>query len=282
MGLNNFLFGGDATKSFDQQIKPKYAGYVGTALNTELEGGGVNKQLDYTQANAARAQMQGLAGQLQGVAGGQSAGAGELAVNRQMHSAAAAQQAMARMARGANSVLAARSAARNTMDLGVAGAGQAAQAQMQDQAAARGQLQGLLGGMRGGDLQTQQLEQGQQGQNAQIIQSYLAQLMGLDQARMQRGLAHQQVAAQDTGHGAQLLQAAGQAGMMAATGGFGGGPILGGAGGGGMSPIAAGYPGAGGYYTPQSPIGQASGPIGQPSGPITSPNQTGMFGQYTR
>lgn len=218
MGLTNWLVGGDATNEFKQQAAPKYSNYGAGVLQQALGNGVGNQQIDYGQSQQARGQMQGLAGQLQGVAGGQAKGAGELAVDRQMNQAAAAQQAMARISRGSNAALAARQAARNTADMGVAAAGQGQIAALQDQAAARGQLQQLLGGMRGQDLQTNQIQQQQQAQNAQQQLSYLAQLMGIDQQRLQYALAQNQIAGADTGHLGSLLQAAGTIGGAVAGG----------------------------------------------------------------
>lgn len=86
-----------------------------------------------------RAQLQQM-GQLQGIASGQQQGAGELAAQRQVANAQAAQQAMARMARGGNAALAYRNAANQSAALGSTGAGMGQQAAMQDQQLAHNQL----------------------------------------------------------------------------------------------------------------------------------------------
>lgn len=234
-GLKNWLTGGNRSKAFADQTQPKFSQAAGQYAQGQLGSNLGGRQLDYGQSNEARGQMMGLANQLSGVANGTQKGAGQLAVEREMGSAQAAQQSFGRMARGANAALAARQAARNTADLGVAGAGQAAMAQLQDQTAARAQLGGLLGNVRGQDLQTQGLNQSQMQANDSAQLGYLSQLLGVDQQSLAAAIAQQQVAQGDRGNLGRLLQGAGQLGMMYATGGFGGGPMLGG-GGGGQAP----------------------------------------------
>lgn len=92
-------------------------------------------------------QRQALADQLQRVATGQEAGAGELAAKRAGQQAMANQMAMAASARGYGAMNAARNAARNVAQIGGATAGDAQRAALQDQAQARGQLGGMLEGM---------------------------------------------------------------------------------------------------------------------------------------
>lgn len=97
---------------------------------------------------AQLAQMQ----QLQGIASGQQMGAGELAAQRQYANAMAAQQAQARMARGANAALAYRNAANQSAALGSTAAGMGQQAALQDQMNAQG-LMGQIGAAgRGADI----------------------------------------------------------------------------------------------------------------------------------
>lgn len=265
-----WMFGGGATEGLD--TKGAHYGQASSYLQNAL--GGVNQRQAPTAQAAqlgsaaqlangpqadARAQLGGVTGQLQRIMSGQQAGAGELAVNRQVGQATAAQQAAARMARGANAALAARNAARNTADIGLAGAGQAAQAQMQDQQGATNALGGILGQMRAQDIdlagqnaqlqQQRMLQQGafnqqtglanqqaalqQMSLNDQAAQSYLAQMLGMDAQQFQREMAKRQLAAQDTGHLGSLLQGLGSIGTTYATGGFGGGPLFGGGGGSG-------------------------------------------------
>ncbi len=146
---------------------------------------------------AARAQMQQQANRLGSIASGQTAGAGEIAVNRQVGQAVAGQQSMAQSARGGNAALAGRLAARNAATIGVDGAGMAAQAQMGDQAQANQQLASVLSGMRGQDIgigqgnQSSQLQQ--TGMNNQAELGFLAQMLGMDQATLQGFLQNRQL-----------------------------------------------------------------------------------------
>lgn len=257
-GLKNWLVGGSATQGLPTGTAHNdyMAGYLQNQLNTVGNRAapqanayqlGAAAQLNGQREAQARAQQDALAGRLGQIALGQTAGAGELTVNRQVGQATAAQQAAARMARGANAALAARNAARNTADIGVAGAGQASIAQMQDQQGANNQLAGLLGQMRGQDvdvasqnaqlLQQRNLMQGQFGQQANLANQnaalqqtqlnqnaqmgYLAQLLGLDQAQLQQLMAVRGMSMQDTGHLGQLLQAGAGIGAAFAGGGMG-------------------------------------------------------------
>lgn len=181
------------------------------------------------QAQFRNAQLQTL-DNLQGIATGQQAGAGELAVQRQGLRALAQQQGMARMARGGNSAMAARAAARTGGEIGLNVAGQAQQAALQDQASANAQIAGLATQGRGQDLDmaSQNAQLGQQmnlanlsAQNQQIFQqagldqatslanmqarlaqtgmndtaqlAYLSQIFGVSQAEMQGRLAEEQI-----------------------------------------------------------------------------------------
>jgi hypothetical protein len=136
-------------------------------------------------------QMQQI-GQLQGIASGQQQGAGELAVQRQVANAQAAQQAQARMARGgSNAALAYRGAANNTAGIGLAGAGQSQQAALQDQMNAQQMLGQQLNQGRQQDIglagQNAQL---QAGQNALGMQGYLG--LGGQNLAAQQAAAQQQ------------------------------------------------------------------------------------------
>jgi hypothetical protein len=138
-------------------------------------------QLDPQQQAQVRAMQMQQASRLAQIASGQSKGAGELAVDRQIGQAAAQQQAMARMQRGAYGASAGRGAARNVAGLGVTGAGQAQQAALSDQMGAGSQLAGLLDQTRGADI-------GMAGQNAQLSQQAMLQQGQFDQQRnMQQG-----------------------------------------------------------------------------------------------
>lgn len=271
--LKNMLFGGNATAGIDAQ--PKQYDYATGQLRQMAEGaqgraapqataaqlGGPAQmqaqQLAGGPQDQSRGGMMGVANRLGAIAGGQQVGAGEMAVNRQLGQATAAQMAAARGARGAAAGLAYRNAMRGVADLGLAGAGQAAQAQMGDQAAANQQLGSLYGAMRGQDIdfagqnaqlanqagalnaqlgqqtalqqgafnqqtnlanQSAQLQQ-QQMNDAMQIQS-IGQMLGWDQARINAELAKAGLAMQDKGMLPQLLGMGGQALAAYATGGM--------------------------------------------------------------
>ena len=204
--LGSFLTGGQATANLNPQ--GRYGGYLGDYLTSVLNnsrGPGLN----FGQANNAYGQMQGLANQLSNVASGNMKGAGELAVDRTMQAGTAAQQAAANAARGANAALAMRQAARNQAGMALSGAGAAQGAALQDQANARNQLAGVLGGMQSGALQQQQLGlQGYQAQN-QAQQGYLQQLMGLNQNGFNNQYQYNQANMADQGALPSLLQSGG-------------------------------------------------------------------------
>ncbi len=263
--FKNWLVGGDATDAINPNLA--HGGILGSYGQQQMMGAqqraapmmqaqqlGQAAQVN-TGANAGLdGMMGGMFNRLQGVASGQQQGAGELAAQRQMGQSIAAQQAAARMAHGANAALAMRSAARNMADMGVAGAGQAQQAALQDQSNANGQLGQFGLGMRGQNndvagqnaqfQQQQMLQQGQFGQQANMANQAaqlqqrgmndqyslqnMAQLLGLDQSQLQAMLAKQQLGMQDQGHLGSLLQIGGSIGAAAAAGG-GGGAAAGGA-----------------------------------------------------
>ena len=139
------------------------------------------------------AQLQQL-GQLQGVASGQQQGAGELAVQRQMQQAIAAQQAQARMARGPGAAQAYRNAANQTAAAGSTAAGLGQQAAMQDQMGAQGLL-GQVGAQgRQGDFGVANANAGyQMGTNQLNSQNYLG-LLGQLSDMSKNQLAGQQAA----------------------------------------------------------------------------------------
>ncbi len=289
-GAGNLLFGGDATKAFDNklgqydrattqlgQIATDASGRAAPTAQATMAGRtqlGPASQLAPGQMAQSRGGMLGVASQLGGIASGQTAGAGEMGVNRQVGQATAAQSAAARMARGANSALAFRQAARNTADIGLAGAGMAGEAQRADQQGALNQLGGIYGSMYGQDanVASQNAQLGQQvtmqqgamdqqttlanaqagntvalanlqaqlaqtGLNDQQQMQALGQMLGWDQARIQAELAKAQVAAGDKGMLPGLLQAGGAIGAAYATGGAS--AVAGGAGGAGGGDILA-------------------------------------------
>lgn len=160
-----------------------------------------------------RAGQLGQVQQLQDIANGTQAGAGELAVNRQVQQAQAAQQAQARMARGGNAALAYRNAAKNTAGIGLQGAGQASQAQMQDQMNAQGLLNSALTNGRSSDQQVDLANMAaklqQQGMNDQQVQAYLSQLTGMNATQLQAQMQAYAAAKAAPGVAGGLLQAAG-------------------------------------------------------------------------
>lgn len=198
-------------------------------------------QLSGGPQDQVRGRMMSLADQMGAVAGGQQAGAGELAVRRQANQAAANQFAQMNMARGGNAAGAARAAARQLGDLGTNASGMASTAALNDQTNARGQLAGLLGNTRGQDLdfagqnaqllQQRNLMQGQFGQQTSLAnqQAALQQrgmndqyglgLMGqyanLSQAELQARMARAGLMPQDNGRFGDLLQAGGTMGAAA-------------------------------------------------------------------
>lgn len=215
MGWTDVLFGG-LGKSTDPS---QYA--VASPQQGAINGmmGQQAAQVDPTQQAQFRQMQLQQAQQLQAVASGQQQGAGELAAQRQTQNAIAAQQAMARMARGGNAGLAYRQAASNTANVGLAGAGQAQQSAMQDQINAQQALMGSLNQGRQGDLsmgQTNaQLQQNQYGQN-------LGALTGLNGQQLQAQQNAMQATTSQQGILGGLLNTAGQVGaayLMAPTGG---------------------------------------------------------------
>jgi hypothetical protein len=237
---------------------PQQYGYAIDQYNKLLNQGAptINgAQLDPSQMAQSRQGVMGVANRLGGIAAGTQQGAGEMAVNAQLGRATAAQTAAARMAHGANAALAARNAARNTMDLGLAGAGQAGQARMQDQQAANAQLGSLYGNLYGQDAgvaaQNAQLAQAAQVANQQAAQQTQAQriqalgsMLGWDQTTINAQIAQANASiAQQNANSNQpnllgnLLKGAGTLAQMYQTyKGTGGGNV---AGGGGSGPITS-------------------------------------------
>lgn len=267
----HFLFGDPAAKRDPtiQGANTDYAtGVIKNALGTvgtraAPQAGGVQlgaaAQVDPTQQAQFRAGQMQQIGQLQGIASGQQQGAGEMAVNRQLSQALAAQHSAAASARGANAMLAGREGARQAANLGVTGAGLAQQAAAGDQMNAQGLLAQALGQGRGQDIslagqnagfnQERMMGQGQidsatqlanlhaqltqNGMNDQAALAYLSQLTGMDEANLRAQLGEQQVMAGQRRGGflGDALQAAG--GLMGGYGALKGGGGGGGSGGGG-------------------------------------------------
>lgn len=190
MDWQGLLLGGQGKSPSDYatpyQDRSQIQGYVQQGMGNI---NGTGPQIDPAQQEQFRRMQMQQAQQLQGVASGQHAGAGELAVQRQMANAQAAQQAAAHMARGGqNAALAYRGAANNQAGIGLAGAGQAQQAAMGDQMNAQNALSGALGQGRSQDIsfggQNANLQQQQYGLNTQRGLGYLGQLTGMDQGQL--------------------------------------------------------------------------------------------------
>lgn len=216
----------DATTNRLGQIADTAQGRIAPTIGAMQLAGGPQDQ--------ARQGMMDVTGRLGGIAAGTQAGAGELAVNRQLGSAFAAQNSAARSARGPMSALAYRNAMRNSADIGLSGAGMAAQAQMQDQQAANQQLGALYGTMRGQDIQFagENAQLGQQAnmanQQAQLNQTQMndayqiqaiGQQLGWDQARINLELQRAGIKMQDKGILPGLIQAGGSALISKGVGG---------------------------------------------------------------
>lgn len=216
MGFMDFMFGGTGKTADDYQKQAQFQdrnqiqGIIGQGL-----AGVNNRATPQATGQSAYAPMQMTqAQQLQRIASGQQQGAGELAAQRQVQNALAAQQAQARMARGGNAALAMREGARNAAGIGLAGAGQAQMAAMQDQTNAQQLLTGALGQARGQDQQMQLANLDAQlksrGLDDQQRIAFLQQLTGMNAAQLQAQMSAYQTGAQDKGMAGQLLTAGGQ------------------------------------------------------------------------
>lgn len=230
------LQGGNYLRDYaSQQLNGVQGRQAPTAQAAQLAAA---SQLAGGPQDQVRGRMLSLADQMGAVAGGQQAGAGELAVRRQADQAAANQFAMQNMARGANAGIMARAAARQLGDLGTNTAGMASTAALTDQMNARGQLAGLLQGTRGQDLdfagQNAQLEQqrnlmqgqfGQQtnlanqaaalqqrGMNDQYGLGLMGQYLNVSDAELRARLARLGMLPEDKGMFGDLLQAGGTIG----------------------------------------------------------------------
>ena len=195
MGWTDVLFGGlgKSTNPGDYAVANPQQGAINGMLGQQAA------QVDPTQQAQFRQMQIQQAQQLQGIASGQSQGAGELAAQRQVQRTLAAQQAQAAMARGGqNAGLAMRNAAANSAGIGLSGAGQAQQAALQDQQTAQGQLLNSLSQGRQGDIglgtTNAQLQQNQYGQNLGALTGMNAQQLQAQQAAMGAALGQQGIA----------------------------------------------------------------------------------------
>lgn len=214
MGFWDTLLGGTSKAPGDFYTPPKHEGQIMGAITPGLQ---TNRNAPQTGMDSPfRDSQLSQIGTLQGIANGTQKGAGELAAERQTSNAQAAQQAMARMARGGNAGLAYRQAGRNTAAVGLAGAGQAAVSAAGDQQNAQGLLTTALGQGRGQDSQIQLANMDaklkQMGLDDAARLGYLAQLTGMDIATLQAQMSAYNQAQQNPGLIGPLLGAAGQVG----------------------------------------------------------------------
>jgi hypothetical protein len=209
MGAMDWLFGG---KPDPQAYTPPHQQQALGAITPGMQTN-YNPQ-QFAPGGQIRQSQLGQIGQLQGIANGTQQGAGELAAQRQTQNAMAQQQAMARMQRGGNAALGYRQAANNGAAIGLAGAGMAQQAGMQDQMAAQGMLTNAMGQARGQDLNALDQQLRAMGMQDQTRLAYLSQLTGMDAMQLQ---AYNQANAQSApGHIGPLIAAGGQVGAALA------------------------------------------------------------------
>lgn len=217
--FKGWLTGGNATNGMSNG--PQTADYQRNYLQGYLSAG--SPVMNTGQVNETRGQQQQLGDMLFKTASGQAPGAGELAVQRGINSAQAGQVSMAQMARGANTAMAMRNAARNAADIGVNGAGQRGIAQLNDKTAAQSQLGQLLGTQRAQDIQVAGANQQAELAQRQLQLGALAQMLGVDQAQLQQELAKKGIDMNDKGMLGSLLQIGGQIGAAYAGKPSGGG-----------------------------------------------------------
>jgi hypothetical protein len=213
-----FLGGlGKSTNPSDYSTPVRNQGQIDTAIT---QGLGTNRTAPQTQVGGPFRDAQlGQLGQLQGLASGQQKTAGELAAYRAAQQAGAQQQAMARMARGGDAVLAQRTAAQNMAGISSNAAGQAQRSALDGQMAAQGMLTQAAGQGRGQDSQIQLANMDaklkQMGMDDQARLGYLSQLTGLSIAQLQAQMGAMQGATQQQGLLGPLLSAGGQVGAAA-------------------------------------------------------------------
>lgn len=213
--LNNWLFGGNATKGMASG--PATGAYQTDYLKNML--GRQTPMQNTGQSDQVRMQQDELAKRLGLVARGETPGAGEMAVNRQVGQATAAQTAQSLMARGAGAGMANRTAARNIADIGVSGAGQAAIAQMGDQASANAQLGQILGTTRAQDIGVAGANQAAEQDQQRMQLAALGQMLNVDVATLQQDLAKRGIDINDKGVLPGLLKTVGEGVLTYYTGG---------------------------------------------------------------
>lgn len=216
MGFITDLFGNDPAV-----LDPTAGVLQGYDKNTSMfQQGAQNAGIGFQGAQdadaQARNQQMGLAAMLQQAAMGQ----GPSAAQSQLQSATdrGMQQAMAMAAsgRGDNTALNFRNAAWQQAGMGQQAANQSAQLRAQEMQSAQGGLAQLLGGIRGGDFNNQQLQSGllMQNQGGMVAQDAgaSAQKLAYNQMLQNGNIADQQASMQG-------LSALAQAGGAMMTGG---------------------------------------------------------------
>lgn len=209
----NYIVGGSATAPGDwKQFQPNDGAIQHNAamgMNQAAPTIDPSQQAQFRQMQMQQAQ------QLQRIASGQQQGAGELAIQRQVANAQAAQQAQARMARGGNAGMANLQASRAQAGIGLQGAGQSQQAALSDQQAAQSQLANSLNQGRSGDMSLAQGNANLQAGQNQIAQGYNQQLVTEGGNELQGANSNWQAAQQDHGILGGLFNTAGS--MFAAS-----------------------------------------------------------------
>lgn len=209
MGFMNSMFGGADAENSQYKDRDQLMKYI----NQGMGQGGIAHmnapQILSDPDSQFRGAQLGAVHQLSGVlAGGK--GAGELAAERQFQNANAAQQAMARSARGTNSALAYRNAANQTAANGATAAGAGQQAALLDRQSAAASLGNLSNAGRAGDFSLGNANAGYQQQtNGLNSQNYLG-LMGSLGTMDANQLQAVQAAQANHGLAGGLLNAAGQ------------------------------------------------------------------------
>lgn len=212
-GFKDWLIGGTSKQPSDFRQNYAHQGQLDSAIK---QGLGTNRTAPQVGMDSPfRGAQLGQLGQLQGLASGQQRTAGEIAVQRQAQQAAAQQQAMARMARGGDAVLAQRRGAEQMAGIASNASGQAQRAAIEGQMQAHGLLTQAAGQARGQDqaIQLANLDAKlkQMGMDDQARLGYMAQLTGLDIAQLQQQMASYNQAAANPGMLGPLLSAAGTA-----------------------------------------------------------------------
>jgi hypothetical protein len=232
-------FGGDPKSQYQkqlQQLAQKYgrmqAPQAGPASQAGMSG--------------FRQNQAGLVSQLEAMGRGEGPSAAQIQMREAMDRAAGAQASAAAGAggRGVNAGAALRGAMNNTAAIQAQGARDTATLRAQEQFNALQQLGQVVGQGRGQDEQLGMFNAGQQNDMTRANLQAAMQTLGIStEAELKALMAAMGMAG--PGLGTQILAGGASAfPMLLKRGGGNGQP--------GMSPIAAGNPGAGGFFTPQS------------------------------